>query len=723
MANRKKRKPESRPPSSASPDVVPDLAVASTQRRFRNPVALLAIAAAAAIGIAGVFYFRRHIAPPLGPALNIIVITVDTTRADALGYAGNARVNTPFLDALAGRGIVFTNAHAHNVITLPSHVNILTGLYPYQHGVRENAGFTLDPKHPTVATVLRSAGYATGAFVGAFPLDARFGLNQGFDKYDDNYGKGQASVDFIEQERRASAVLEAAVRWWNENESRKRFMWVHLYDPHAPYAPPEPFLSSYRGKEYLGEIAYVDDALARAIGPILAADPDALVVFTADHGEALGEHGERTHGLFAYEATLKIPLLVARRGVAHRVEPEYVRHVDIVPTILEAAALPIPKDIPGRSLLGKVLPGDSYFESLSTSLNRGWAPLTGIIHRRLKYVDLPLAELYDLPRDPKETRNLREERRRDVEEARKLLAPIQSAPTTASRAISSEEAARLRSLGYITGSGGTRDHYTAADDPKSLVALDSKMHDAVDAFEHQDPARALRLAREVVAERPSMIAGREMLAFMLRQNDLVGEAIEQLKIVAADPNANDGNRVQLALLYCETAQPRFAIALLAPRTTSRDPDLLNAYGVALSDDGQHEEAKRQFERVLALDSNNAPALQNLGILFLRRGDVSSARTYLGRALELNPKLPLALNTLGVVYAQTNDFQNAVDAWNRAVAIDPRQYDALLNIGIVESRLGHREEARLALQRFVQTAPRSSYAADIAAAQRTLASLQ
>jgi len=213
-----------------------------------------------------------------------------------------------------------------------------------------------------------------------------------------------------------------------------------------------------------------------------------------------------------------------------------------------------------------------------------------------------------------------------------------------------------------------------------------------------------------------------MLAFMLRQNDRVGEAIEQLKIIAADPNTDDGNRVQLALLYCETAQPRAAITLLAPRISTDDPDVLNAYGVALSDDGQHVEAQRQFERVLSLDPNNAPALQNLGILSLRRGDASSARTYLNRALDLNRKLPLALNTLGVVYAQSNDYKHAVDAWSRAVAIDPRQYDALLNIGIVESRLGHKEEARAALQRFVQTAPRSNYAADIATAQRTLASI-
>src|SRR5713226_1028866 len=326
---------------------------------------------------------------PLPKNPDVLLVTIDTLRADALGFAGNRRVETPTLDRLASEGIVFANAHAHNVVTLPSHVNILTGLYPYQHGVRENAGFKLDPKHLTVATLLRSGGgYATGAFVGAFPLDARFGLNQGFDKYDDNYGKGQASVDFIEQERSATAVLDAAMRWWTANGERKRFMWVHLYDPHAPYSPPEPFLSSYRDNEYLGEIAYTDSALAKALGPVLAADPEALVVFTSDHGESLGEHGERTHGLFAYEATLKIPLVVTGHGVEHRVEPEYVRHVDIVPTILDAAAVAVPKELPGRSLLRKVTPSDSYFESLTATLNRGWAPLTGIIHGGAKYIDL-----------------------------------------------------------------------------------------------------------------------------------------------------------------------------------------------------------------------------------------------------------------------------------------------------------------------------------------------
>ena len=660
---------------------------------------------------------------PLPPFRDIILITVDTMRADALGYSGNTGVKTPFFDGLAGRGIVFTNAHAHNVITLASHVNILTGLYPFQHGVHENAGFTLHPRYATIATRLHQAGYATGAFVGAFPLDSRFGLNQGFDKYDDNYGKGQASVDFMEQERSATAVLDAAMRWWNENAGHKRFMWVHLYDPHAPYAPPEPFLSSYRDHEYLGEIAYVDNALSKAAGPLLTADPDLLVLFTSDHGESLGEHGERTHGLFAYEATLKIPLVVAGRGLVHRVETEYVRHVDVVPTILDGAGMTVPKELPGQSLLGKVTPSDSYFESLSASLNRGWAPLTGIIHRGVKYIDLPLAELYDLPRDPHETRNLRDQRRRDVEAARTLLAPMRLASSASQRTISGEEVARLRSLGYVTGSAGSLNHYTAADDPKSLVALDAKMHDAIDAFQRHDEPRALRLAREVVAQRPAMIAGREILAFMLQQNDLVGEAVEQLQIIVREPDATDDDRVQLALLYCETGQPRSAIDLLAARKATKNPDFLNAYGVALSDDGRPDEAERQFQQVLALDPANAPALQNLGILGLRRGDTRAAQTYLIRALDLNPKLPLALNTLGVVYARANDFARALEAWNRAVAVDPRQYDALYNIGMVESQAGHAQEARQALARFVKTAPKSRYAADIAAARRTLASMR
>jgi len=652
---------------------------------------------------------------------DIILITIDTLRADSVGFAGNTRVKTPFLDRIASEGIVFSNAHAHNVVTLPSHVNILTGLYPYQHGVRDNSGFTLDAKHETVATMLRRNGYVTGAFVGAFPLDSRFGLNQGFDVYDDNYGKGAATLDFVIQERSAAAVLDAAARWWQSNQGKNRFMWVHLYDPHAPYRPPEPFATQYATAPYLGEIAYVDDALGRAISPLL--DKNALLIVTADHGEALGEHGELTHGLFAYEGTLKIPLLVWQRGMQHRVEPAYVRHVDIVPTILAASAITKPPQLMGESLFAVRGPRDTYFESLSTAINRGWAPLTGVIHHEQKYIDLPVAELYDLPRDPHEANNLRDERRRDVQDARGVLSAFHAEMTASNRKITPEEAAQLRSLGYISGAGGQKKVYTAADDPKNLVAIDSKMHQVIDAYERRDLNLALTLARQVVAARPDMSAGRELLAFVLQQREQVGEAILNLRQAIRTGVETQGLRIQLGLLLTESGNAAEAVKILAPLADSNDPDVLNAYGIALADGGKGRQAEQQFQRVLERDPYNAPALQNLGITALRRDDVQSAQQYLSRALELNARLPLALNTLGVVYAKQGEFARAVDSWNRAVAIDPRQYDALFNIGLVEGRSGHRPEARKALQQFVTTAPAARYAADIATAKRALAELQ
>jgi arylsulfatase A-like enzyme/Flp pilus assembly protein TadD len=653
---------------------------------------------------------------------DIILVTIDTLRADSLGYAGNAKVRTPFLDRIASEGVVFTNAHAHNVVTLPSHVNILTGLYPYQHGVRDNSGFKLDPKHATVASMLKAGGYTTGAFVGAFPLDARFGLNAGFDVYDDNYGKGVGALDFQIQERPAAAVCDAAMRWWDANQGKKRFLWIHVYDPHAPYRPPEPFATEYASDLYLGEIAYVDDTLGKALSPALAANPNTLLIVTADHGEARGEHGELTHGLFAYEGTLKVPLLVRAPGTPHhRVENGYARHIDVVPTILEQAAVTKPAGLLGSPLDGRA-DRDSYFESLSSTLNRGWAPLTGIIHRNDKYIDLPLAELYDLPHDPAEKNNQRAERRRDVAAARKLLAAMQPEIQAAKGKVSADEEQSFLGLGYISGSAAVKKSYTTADDPKNLIALDNKMHLIIEAYETHDLDRALKLAKEVVAERPDMSAGRELLAFVQQQRENVGDAIASLKAAATTGQETESIRVQLGLLLTEQGKVDEAVKVLAPLAKGTNPDALNAYGIALADQGKFDEAAAQFQRVLQLDQNNAPAYQNLGIVAARRDDLPGAMTQLTHALSLNPRLPLALNTLGVVYARQNDFAHAVQSWNKAVDIDPRQYDALYNIGLVEGRAGHISEARAALKRFVETAPKERYAADIATARQALASL-
>jgi len=677
-----------------------------------NAVVLALALLAAACG-------RKEAAVSAGdaPTGDVILVTIDTWRADAAGFAGNGKVATPFLDSLAAKGIQFTNAHAHNVVTLPSHVNILTGLNPYQHGVRENAGFVLDGKVQTVAESLQANGYATGAFVAAYPLDARYGLNQGFDVYDDNYGKGRATLDFTVQERSAPAVLASASKWWSSVAGRKRFMWIHLYDPHAPYAPPEPFASEYRDNPYLGEVAAVDRALAETLGPLLTGD--TTVIVTADHGEALGDHGELTHGLFAYEATLKVPLVVAGPAVQPRREGAFVRHIDIVPTILRRAGLAVPPELPGQSLLGTIAPRDTYFESLSASLNRGWAPLTGVIRNGGKYIDLPLAEYYELAGDAAEAKNLYRERRREVRAARDLLASLPLATGTRSR-ITPEEAAQLRSLGYVTGAQmGVA--VTEADDPKNLVSLDRKMHQAIETYQRGEPARALVIAREVVAERPKMAAGRELLVFMLQQNERIPEALQELAGMERDGLAGESSRIQRALLLSETGNPAEAVEILGPIVAkgSASAEVLSGYGIALADLGRVPEAVTQFRRALEIDPNHAPALQNMGIVALRANDLQAAEQNLARALELNPRLPLALNSLGVVYARRNDYRRAVELWQRAVAVDPRQYDALFNIGLVETEAGHYAEARRALEHFVRTAPSPRFDKDKATARRAL----
>ena len=292
---------------------------------------------------------------------NVLVISIDTLRGDALGSYGG-RAATPRLDALAASGARFTFAHAHAVVTLPSHTSLFTGLYPYQHGVRDNNGYRVRTGETTLATRLKVLGFATGAFVGAFPLDQRFGLNQGFDVYDDRVPESGPTVDFALPERPANEVVSAATAWI-ATQSTPWFSWVHVFDPHAPYRPPAPFDTQYAADPYAGEVAWTDAALAPLLDQLRTLSRPTLVIVTADHGESLGEHGELTHGIFAYDATLRVPLIVAEvtpgsaassRG---RTIDAPARHVDVVPTILDALGAPPDSAMAGSSLLDVIATG------------------------------------------------------------------------------------------------------------------------------------------------------------------------------------------------------------------------------------------------------------------------------------------------------------------------------------------------------------------------------
>jgi arylsulfatase A-like enzyme/Flp pilus assembly protein TadD len=662
-----------------------------------------------------------------GAARDVLLITVDTLRADATGFGGNPRVATPALDRLAAAGQVFRQAHAHNVVTLPSHANILTGRLPFEHGVRDNSGFVLPAGVSTAGEYFKEAGFATAAVVGAFPLDARFGLARGFDLYDDRYPEGSEVEGFRLVERRGDEVVAAGLAWWRRHEGERRFLWVHLFDPHAPYEPPEPFASRYADAPYLGEVAAVDAFLAPLLHQVLDVDDKpAMVVFTSDHGESLGEHGELTHGLFAYEATLHVPLVVRAPGLAPGEIEAPARHIDVLPTLLDGAGLAVPPSLPGRSLLGVSAASagtpSTYFEALTANLTRGWAPLRGVISGGDKLIVLPVPELYDLASDPAEVANAFGERRdRDRELAR--LLPEETPWPPRPGAVTAEERSALRSLGYLAASGAAKDRFTEADDPKNLVQVDREIFRFIELFQEGHLEEATTVAREVVRLQPEMSAGYSHLAQALLERGRQAEALAALEDGVRNGAADPQLLRQLALLHAETGHPEKGVPLLAPLAPAGDPETLTALGLVLAESGRPAEARAVLERVFERDPRNPAARQNLALVELRSERWAEAERQARLALDLNHELPLAWNYLGVARYNLGRPREAMDAWEHALALQPSDFDVLYNLAVVALEAGDRGRARSALARFVAEAPPERYRPDIRKARSLLASLE
>ncbi len=705
-----------------------------TRRRAAIVVTVAAVLAAAGL-VVWLFPLRGpRVTFARDANLNVLLVTIDTLRADALGAYG-ARTPTPNLDRLAADGLLFTDAHAHAVLTLPSHASILTGLYPFAHGVRDNAGYRLAPGATTLATILKRAGWTTGAFVAAFPLDSRWGLDQGFDHYDDRYGTATRLADLLMPERRAEPVVGAATAWIRR-QSGRWFAWVHVFDPHAPYDPPAPFDRDYARDPYAGEVAYTDHALGPLLELARSNPRPTLVVVTADHGEALGSHGEQTHGLFAYEPTLRVPLILAVTGRPHAFGASRTdlaaRHIDILPTVLDALDLPPPGGLPGRSLLRALEASDraappSYFESLSPFLNRGWAPLRGVVVGREKYIDLPIPELYDLAADPGEERNLlpaRDDRRRVLAALLREMGAVEVTAAAARQEETADVKNRLRALGYVSGSAPVKPRYTEADDPKRLVELDRLMQDGVTLFQRGRLREALAVYQDVIRRRPTMSAGYLHAAYIEWELGDPAGAIETLRRAVRSGADAPNVRTQLGLYLAEAGAPAEAVALLSPLQQARVPDLdgLNGLGIALAHLGRRDEALAVFDRILQLDPDNADAHQNKGTLYLEQGNLAAARAALARALARDPDLPRALNGMGVVELKSGNPQAAIAAWKHAIAVDPRQFDTLYNLGVALLDGGDRAGARAYLERFTRTAPPAFYRKDIEQVRRILARL-
>ena len=689
----------------------------------RVALVVLAVAIAAAI-----FFWstRSRSTPPrfvVSTDQNLLLITIDTLRADALGAYGGAAA-TPNLDRVAAAGIRFTFAHAHAVMTLPSHSSILTGRNPFEHGVRDNAGFRLADSAVTLAELARDKGFATGAFVGAFPLDRQFGLSQGFDVYEDLPQREAAPSDFAFAERPAADVV-AAARRWIEGQQRPWLAWVHVFDPHSPYAPPPPFARQYAANPYAGEVAYTDSAL----GPLLAlahgGSRPTTVVVTADHGEGLGDHGEATHGIFAYESTLRVPLILAQVGGAARpprrpfVSDMPVRHIDVVPTLAAVAGLSPPAGLPGRSLLdadgdeGEDRP--AYFEAMTAMLKRGWAPLRGVISGRRKYIELPIEELYDLRADGAETRNLAPAAGDDV---RRLAATLQGMRAALPGEQIDEHAdarARLQALGYLSGSAPRKARYTEADDPKRLVDVDRLMLEGIDLHRAGRSREAMEAYRQVIARRPDMALAYRRLAYIQWETGAAAAAIATLHQARDRIGPDRDLDVRLGTYLAEAGDAAAAIPLLerAAGAAPGDADAANALGIAYARAGRVGDALATFRRVLADDPRNGYAHENIGTVHLQRGELTAAEAAFRAAIGAGPGSSRAHAGLGVVASGQGRMPAAIDHGRRAVELDPRNFDALFNLADALIRTGRVAEARPAALQFVRTAPAGFYGPEIA----------
>jgi arylsulfatase A-like enzyme len=629
---------------------------------------------------------------------NVLLVTIDTLRADHVGAYGSTRGLTPTLDRLAREGWRFDVARAHVPLTLPSHATIMSGLYPPANGVRDNGAFRFDRTRPTLASTLGAAGYRTAAFIGSFVLDARFGLNAGFRLYDDRLNGSSANLDVVQ--RTAEQVLAPAYQWITTRPQHPIpspeslvpdywFAWVHLYDPHEPYTPPEPYRSRYAADPYSGEIAYADAALGAFLARLQAAHvlEHTLVVIASDHGESLGEHGERTHGLFAYESTLRVPLILwAPPTMNASVIEMPVRLVDVMPTVLDLVGVAAPGGLDGRSLRAVNHDDDpgSYFEALNANLARNWAPLHGFVRNGLKVIDLPIPELYDLSSDPGEIHNLyaaQRDRARDLESRLdRLIAGAH--PSLPQAPIDADAEARLRSLGYVVGTVSKPAHsYTAADDPKRLVHLNTALDDAAAMWSRGEGQQAIETLRAVVRERPDLAIAYDRLAFMLHGIGRPGDAVAVLDAAA---KAGHGDRTllrSLGSMLRDAGDLTRAAAVLEALSKDNASDLqtADALGQTYARMNRPRDAERLFRLVIAASPNSGATWNNLGAVYLIDGRTDEAIDALTRAVALNPDLAAAHNGLGVALARAGHIDRAAAEWQRALELRPGYPDALSNL--------------------------------------------
>jgi len=626
---------------------------------LRAKKALILIGALAGALNAGL-WLPAFAAAPVAKDANVLLITVDTLRADRVSYITDKFVKTPHIDSLASRSLVFTNAYAHSTLTRPSHTNIMTGTMPLYHGVSDNPGFKLESGYLTLAEHLKAAKYRTGAFIGCAVLDSRFGLNQGFDLYYDSGMGIQTPGPFDIVQRTADLVINPA-RIWIADQSSKWFCWIHLFDPHAPYDPPAPFKSQYAADPYSGEVAYTDAQLGLLFDELekSGALANTIVIFTSDHGEAFGEKDETYHGFFAYNSVLHVPLFAYYPGVKPDRIDVNAGHCDIFPTVCELLGLAAPAYLQGESLL-PIAAGaprkrpEIYFESMSPYFNLDAAPLAGFLRGRTKFIDQPIKEVYDLEADPGEEMNIAssadlQKLGADLETLRKDFKGKGTKQDL--KGMTGDVRKFMQSLSYISGRPARKGGYGIGDDLKTLWPLVQQMNTAVEDLRAGRTDLCLKKINSILRIRPIYVSAYSILSdayFLLGRTD------QALEIVKTGLSRNPDNlplmsKLGQVLIKLKDFGGAVEALLFCTEKDPNDPDNFNLLGRAYMETGKFDLARDALEQAIALYPKMVAAYNNLGyldlLLFVRTKDEDyreSAIASFDKALALDPQLQSAL---------------------------------------------------------------------------------
>jgi arylsulfatase A-like enzyme/Flp pilus assembly protein TadD len=625
---------------------------------------------------------------------NLLVVTLDTTRADRIGCYGNDDIRTPAVDRVAREGVLFSRAVAPAPTTLPAHASLMTGLYPYHHGARANGLYRLDEPQVTLAEILAAKGYVTGAMVSSFVLDSQFGIDQGFRDFDDDVGGPEDLASFHMSERTADATTQRAESWLRTHADESFFLWVHYYDPHFPYEAPRPFSDDF-SVPYDAEIAFADFHLGRLLAVLdeLGLTDTTLVVVAGDHGEGLGQHDEAAHACLIYESTMQVPLVMRcgeRLGGGVHIDRE-VSLVDVAPTVLSMLGVEQPEGLDGVDLTRPAAgPRPIFLETLQGLSDHGWAALLGVREGAMKYIYGPEAELYDLARDPFEQNDLLLSRPQVAEAMRQRLETFfgedleEAASAGPAHALSAEAMAKLEALGYLRGAGAGASAPTARPHPKHMIPLMHRIQLALALERAQGLDAMIAELEDILDEHPDLYMARQYLGrAFVKKGDLDRAEAEFIECLNLRP---DHAKPLMSLARLKTDQRRLDEAReLYRQVVEEHPDhivAVNEFGMWLLQQGEYGEAVDVLTRALRIQPRDPHLPDVLTDAMLAIGRVGEAEALLGELLETQANLPMVRNSLARILTADGRVGEAIALLREGVELAPKELALVNNLAFL-----------------------------------------